>query len=34
MSELRMPFTVTGIGTGNPQLVDTKIRQTFNIAPD
>ena len=31
MSELRMPFTVTGIGTGNPQLVDTKIRQTFNI---
>ena len=24
-------FTVTGIGTGNPQLVDTKISQTFNM---
>ena len=27
-------FTVTGIGMGNPQLVDTKISQTFNMNPD
>ena len=27
-------FTVTGIGTGNPQLAATKITQMFNIDPD
>ena len=27
-------FTVTGIGTGNPQLAATKISQTFNMNPD